>query len=72
MLVKAIVTVATIVFIAVGYFLQNWIMGMIPNDGVPWGWATAGVFAALAGIGALIPFMLYVIFVLILIRRQER
>lgn len=70
--VKTIVTILTVILIGVGYVLQNWLMGMIPDDGVPWGWQTAGVFAGLAVIGALIPFVLYVMAVLYLIRRQER
>lgn len=70
--VKTIVTILTVIFLGVGYVLQNWIMGLIPEDGVPWGWQTAGVFAALAIVGALLPFALYVISVLWLIRRQER
>lgn len=72
MQVKAIVTAVTIVFIAVGYVLQNWIMGMIPTDGVSSELAAWGVFAALAVVGALLPFLLYILLIMYLIRRQER
>lgn len=70
--VKTIVGILTVIFLAVGYVVQNWIMSMIPSDWSPTAWQAAGVFAAIAGIGALIPFMLYVVAVLWLIRRQER
>lgn len=72
-LVQALVTVLIILLVGVSYTLQNSIMNyfraleeaeVMLNSGL--------IFSTLAIIGALIPFLFFVIAVLYLIRRQDR
>lgn len=72
---KTIAGILTAVLIATSYVLQNYIMGIVqaryPN-GVPNGWPTAAVFTVISVFSALIPFLLYMIAILAIIRRQDR
>lgn len=72
---KTIVSFLTIVFIGVSYFVQNSIINQVSRmfaEQSPTPVQTVGIFATLAIIGALIPFLLYMWTVLALIRRQDR
>lgn len=65
---NAIVSLLIVGLLTVSYILQNWIMAIM-EEGVTNEWL---VFATLAVVGGLIPFLLFIWGVLLLIRRAER
>lgn len=65
---NALVTVMLVGLLSVSYIMQNWIMGVLEGSATnPW-----VVFATLAVVGGLLPFLVFIWGVMLLIRRAER